>query len=175
MTVTDSQQGFTLIEMLAVVFIITVGLTSVFSLIQTTSFSSQLTADQLTATYLAQEGVELVRSVRETNWLEDRQREGDTAWDEDLEEGEWQMDYTSLEQDPDFIDYDENRYLRLNNEGYNYDPGNDTRFRRKIIIEKEDSSGDGEDDTMKIRVEVSFESQGETYTINSQETLYNWR
>lgn len=173
MTNCKKEEGFTLMEVLAVIFVITVGITGVFSLIQTTSSSSRLVSYQLTATYLTQEGVELVRTVRDTNWLEDRV--GDEAWDKGLEEGDYEFDYTELRHDPDLSPYQEGRYLRLDGEGYNYGTGEKTRFKRKITIEKEDLNNDGKDDKITVKVEVSFDFQGEPYTVNSQEVLFNWK
>lgn len=169
MNVNKSQKGFTLVEILAVIFVIAVGITGVFSLIQTTISSSRLISQQLTATYLAQEGVELVRAVRDTNWLEDRFE--DTAWDEDLNQGEYQLDYTDLEEgetpeDPAIEPYGD--YLKLDGEGYNYDTGDKTRFKRKITVEKLNS------DKMKVTAEVFFNFQGAPRSVKSQEILYNW-
>lgn len=173
----SSQKGFTLIEILAVIFIIAVGVTGVFALVQTTTSSSRLVSYQLTATYLAQEGVELVRSVRDTNWLEDRYTPEDVSWDEDLAESlsdeKYQLDYTLLGQkdsgwDPDFLDYSESRYLNQNENGYNYEPGDKSRFKRRIKLERSP-------DIIVVRVRVEFEFQGETHKVSSQEKLYKWR
>ena len=63
-------RGFTLVEIIVVVFVITIGLLAVFNIIQNITIFSRLAASRLTAVYLAQEGIELVRNQRDTNWLE---------------------------------------------------------------------------------------------------------
>ncbi len=63
-------KGFTLIEVVMVIFIISVGLLATFNVVQNITVYSKLTSSRLTATYLAQEGIELVRNRRDTNWLE---------------------------------------------------------------------------------------------------------
>ena len=63
-------RGFTLVEVIVVVFVITIGLLAVFNIIQNITIFSRLAASRLTAVYLAQEGIELVRNQRDTNWLE---------------------------------------------------------------------------------------------------------
>ncbi|OHA66878.1 MAG: hypothetical protein A3C04_02450 [Candidatus Wildermuthbacteria bacterium RIFCSPHIGHO2_02_FULL_45_25] len=63
------RKGFTLIEVIVAVGIITVGVVGVLSLVnQSLSLSTDL-RNRIVATYLAQEGVELVRNMRDYNWL----------------------------------------------------------------------------------------------------------
>lgn len=166
-----NNKGFTLIEVLAVIFVITVGVTGSLVLIQSSMSSSRLVSYELTGTYLTQEGVEIIRSVRDSNWLEGDQ------WDQGLgNEGEQlAVDYKDLgKQDPDFESY-AGRYLRMDG-GYNYDTGKETPFKRKIeILKKNDLNGDGTTDEIKIKVEVSFDFQGQTHTISAQENLYRWK
>jgi len=65
----QSNKGFTLIETVVAVFVLTIGVLGVFTVVQNITFSSQLNSSKLTATYLAQEGIELVRNQRDSNWL----------------------------------------------------------------------------------------------------------
>jgi len=71
----NKNSGFTLIEAVVAIFVIALIITGVFTLIQRTVMDRAFAASQLQATYLAQEGVELVRNQRDENWLN-----GD-AWD----------------------------------------------------------------------------------------------
>ena len=65
------KNGFTLLEMMVVIFVVTVGLIAVFSVIQRTVMLTTISVDRLIrAAYLAQEGLELVRNKRDSNWLE---------------------------------------------------------------------------------------------------------
>jgi len=63
-------RGFTLIEVVIAVSILTIGVLAAFNVVQNITIYSKLTSSRLTATYLAQEGIELVRNQRDTNWLE---------------------------------------------------------------------------------------------------------
>ncbi|MDI6602665.1 MAG: hypothetical protein QME57_00905 [Patescibacteria group bacterium] len=73
--------GFTFIEVMIAIFVLTIGVLGVFTAIQNITFSSQINFSKLTATYLVQEGIELVRNQRDSNWLA-----GD-PWDSNLPSG----------------------------------------------------------------------------------------
>ena len=64
-----NNKSFTLIEVTVAIFLLTVGTVGAFSLIQRTIVLSTIGAAQLQATYLAQEGIEIVRNIRDSNWL----------------------------------------------------------------------------------------------------------
>jgi|SRR3989344_5679750 len=64
-----NNKGFTLIEATLATFILVVGVLGVFSAIQIiTRFTSDVSL-RLQATYLAQEGIESIRNIRDSNWL----------------------------------------------------------------------------------------------------------
>lgn len=62
-------KGFTLLEVLVAVFVLTIGVLGAFTVVQNITFYSQMISSKLTATYLVQEGIELVRNRRDSNWL----------------------------------------------------------------------------------------------------------
>jgi prepilin-type N-terminal cleavage/methylation domain-containing protein len=63
------EKGFTLIELIISIFIISVALIGIYSAFSIVVILTSDTADRLTAAYLAQEGQEIVRNIRDTNWL----------------------------------------------------------------------------------------------------------
>lgn len=60
--------GFSLVEVLVSVFLITTGLLASVNLISSSMRDSMDARNQLIAGQLAQEGVELVRNIRDNNW-----------------------------------------------------------------------------------------------------------
>jgi prepilin-type N-terminal cleavage/methylation domain-containing protein len=89
-----NNKGFTLLEVIAAIFILTVGAGASFALIQQTLSAASLVEDRLIASYLAQEGVEVVKNIRDQTWLEKRTNLTLT-WDEYLPEGDLEADYLS--------------------------------------------------------------------------------
>ena len=66
---TRTMRGFTLVETLVAITIIATALVGPFYAVQQALNASRNARDQLIATSLAQEGVEYVRSIRDSNYL----------------------------------------------------------------------------------------------------------
>ncbi len=130
------QKGFTLVETLVAISILVLGVTGAFSAAHNGLVSSMYSKDQITAFYLAQEGIEQVRNLRDkngltgANWLSGVANSGDPC-----EVGF--LCYTdALNSTTPLIRCSGTcPNLRLNNNGfYSYDSGSDTKFRREILI-----------------------------------------
>ncbi len=66
---TKNTKGFTIIETLVAIFIITVAIGATLSAAQMGLQSSFYARDQISAFYLAEEAIEQVRSIRDTNYI----------------------------------------------------------------------------------------------------------
>ena len=66
-TISQKIRGFSLIETLIAVTILMIAITGPLALVQAGLFSSNHERNQITATYLAQEALEYIRSVRDSN------------------------------------------------------------------------------------------------------------
>jgi len=64
-------QGFTIIETFIAISIITVGLVGVLGLVSYTISISRISHTEIIAANLAQEGIEVIRNIRDSNWLAD--------------------------------------------------------------------------------------------------------
>ena len=67
---TNSQKGFTLIETLVAISILVLAVTGAFAAAQNGISTANFSKDQIVAFYLAEEGVEEIRNVRDQNGLE---------------------------------------------------------------------------------------------------------
>lgn len=157
------KRGFTLVEVIIAIFVLLVGILGTFAATQQIISYISFSNSKLSVVYLAQEGIEIVRNIRDTNWLE---RED---WDNGLWSGDWQADYNDLS----LSSYSGN-FLNLETAGfYGYGTGTPTKFKRKITIELVDTNGDGEND-LKVTVLVEWKERGKTNKITVRENLYNW-
>lgn len=80
--------GFSIIEVITVLLVISIGMAGTISLVTQSIRGQAINKNTLIAYQLAQEGIELVRFVRDTNWNQDE------PWNTDLAEGNYYMDYT---------------------------------------------------------------------------------
>ena len=169
------KNGFTLLEMIMAIFVITVGILGIMSLIQKAMVSTSISSSRLAAVYLAQEGIEIVRNTRDVNWLE----VGILAnsWDEGLTAcggigfiADYNHSYGPDQIDPTFPCY-AGQPLNIDSDGfYGYSSGIQTKFKRKIIV-----TTASDPDIRNVSVEVSWQDRMMPYSLSVQENLYNWR
>ncbi len=155
--------GFTLVELMTVVLVVSIGIVGVVNLISQILLYTRLNQSKLIASYLAQEGIEIVRNIRDTNWLEQ------TSWDDGIPASppDYALDYLTQSL-PDTRCNLENP-LKIDDNGFYSCEGNTlTKFKRKINIQK---TGD----TISVLVTVSFEEMGKNYEVRALEKLYNWK
>lgn len=149
--------------MIIATFVITVGLIAVMSLIHRAVISTQISYSRLVGAYLAQEGIEIVRNIRDANWLLQRETPG-TPWDNGLGTGDWEAGFSDFS----LVAY-QGRPIKINGGFYNYTSGVDTKFKRKITIQKPGAN------ILAVAVEISWQERGISYATSLQENLYNWK
>ncbi len=156
-------KGFTLIEIMVATAVLSIGIMASYSAITKVVSLTYLNSFHFVASRLAQEGMELVSNIRDTNWL----NQG-VDWDNGLTNciSGCEIDYN----DSIFSPY-ASKYLKIDSNGfYNYENGDDSRFKRKITITSIGSDG------LKIKVEVTWLKLGSSLeTLEAEEHLYNWR
>lgn len=156
------QKGFTLLEMLISILIITLGIISIFTaVIKYTQYTQQVRSN-LTASYLAQEGIEIVKNIRDNNWTQGN------AWSAGLTNclssgSGCEADYTdsSLAAVSGSL-----RLLYVDSDGfYGYTGDTKTEFTRKIVIDPVGSN------QLNIKVDVYWNGIANTV----KENIYNWK
>ena len=161
---TNNQRGFTLIEVIIAIVVLTIGVLGAYALVSRVINATSLSVSQLTASYLGQEGLELVRNARDTNFLRIRQGES-ISWTNGLLNctSGCETDYN----DAGFTSY-QDRFLKATGSFYAYDSGQDTKFKRKITITQPSASA------IEIIVQVTWQERGNAREIQAAEKLYNW-
>jgi Tfp pilus assembly protein PilV len=128
------QPGFSIVEVVISLGIITMGLLGVVSLAVQSIQVKSMNKNYLVGSLLAQEGLELVRNIRDSNWL----IPGNT-WKTDLadasNDGTFAIDYrASIDDTPNNVT-DAGAKLYFKNNYYAHDPtGTDAHFSRLITI-----------------------------------------
>ncbi len=155
-------KSFTLIESLIAIFILTSGILAVFGLISSSFLPLSFSSKKLVAAYLAQEGIEIVRNIRDTNLIQNKN------WDENLSHGTFtNFDYRS-ESIPDNTNCQNKNYLTLVGEFYQCSTSSPNSLKREISITKSEN-------VLEVRVTVSWKDRRRSYQLTAQENLYNWR
>lgn len=166
--------GFTLIELVIAIFILVVAVIGVYNSFSTVVTLTAGASSRLTAFYLAQEGIEIVRNMRDNNWHQG----AENGWDYGLDcEYGCEADYrtgTSMDPGSGLTAFSGNgNYLNINNNNgfYSYDIIGDyssTKFKRKITIVSQNEN------VLKVYVLVTWEVKDETFSAEVEEYLYNW-
>jgi prepilin-type N-terminal cleavage/methylation domain-containing protein len=152
------KKGFTLPEVLIAIFILIVGVVEILVIFSKIFFSSQISVLEFTASYLASEGIEIVRNIRDENLINLRD------WDEGINQGDWRVEY-----DKNYLLAYSDEFLKLDENGfYNYTEGEKTPFKRKITIKKEEGPA------IFITSEVTYHFRGMDHTVAVEEYLYRW-
>ena len=160
-------KGTTIIEALVAVLILTIGiLPSLATILMARNFES-LIRNNLIAANLAQEGVEVVRAIRDANWFADPVPR---PFDSGLSDGNYRVEWNSTA----LLSESGNPAIKVSPAGlYNYTTGTDTTFRRRVIITKIDPAGCNCD--LRIISEVTWLEKGRAETIRIESHLFNWQ
>lgn len=178
------ERGFTIIELAIAIFILFIAIFGVYNAFSTIVVLTAEVSNRLTATYLAQEGVEVIRNMRDNNWI------NDAAWNNGLgscASPGCEADYTTgtsisnpkilspwVGVEPSGTSEGGGSFLKLNINGfYDYSAtGSATKFKRKITI----TSLDNYLTNMKVNVKVFWNQKGDwsQNVVEAEEYLYNW-
>lgn len=152
-------KGFSLLEVIIAIFVITIGITGAVNLINFGISSATVSKSQIIATNIAQEGMEIVRGVRDSNWIED------VNWNDGLGAGDYRAQYNSR----DLLTFSDIP-LRIDSSGYyQYDTGIDSLYYRKITINTISAI------EIEVTSEVSWSERGRSHAVSAKGRLYDWK
>lgn len=154
--------AFTLVEIIVILFIISVGLIGVLSLVIQNMQSQIINKNNIIAYQLAQEGLELVRKTRDTNWA------NANPWRQGLADGTYYMDY--LDAIPQFLGNDTESILYKDASGNYLHEGTSgqTRFSRNIVLTTRD------DGSIRAVANVIWSDRTRTFNYYLETWLYDW-
>lgn len=161
------EKGFTMLEVIVTIFILVVAVIVAYYAFYKIMVTTSMISSRLTAAYLAQEGIEIIRNIRDTNWL------NSLEWDT----GFWvcwsgcEADYTTgtgISGETSLRAYTGEPLNIDANQFYSYSGGTPTKFKRKITITTEG------DNLLKVSVLIEWQERGEPYNFEAEEHLYKW-
>jgi prepilin-type N-terminal cleavage/methylation domain-containing protein len=173
--------GFTLIETLVAISILLVSVVTPLVGVSQSITASILARDEITAFYLAQDAIEYIRNIRDSNTIAMR-TDPNVEWDDNL------LGVSCTTTAPCVINTvddtgitphggsNSNHYLKYDEDDGVYvplalteSPADASPFWRTVIIEGLD------DHEIKVRVVVGWKSQSGEKTFEAEENLFNWQ
>ena len=152
--------GFTLVETLVSLVILTTALIPILNLSSSASKVSAIVQDDLIASGLAQEGAEVIHAIRDTNWFNNQ------AFDSGLGDGVYQVEWNSAPP----LTPNGGQALNLISGRYTYSAGTQTKFVRTVTITKINV---GE---LKVVSQVSWQTRtNDSKSITAESHLFNWK
>lgn len=160
--------GFSILEVIIAILIISIGMIGVLSLITQNIQAQDIGKNDLIASQLAQEGLELVRNIRDTNWLtagNDWKIGAGASTNSDIvQDGDYAIDKGAII-DVDSID---NAGLNIDAAGfYTHGAGAATPFSRLITVV--DNA-----DYLDVECKVQWKERGRTHDYTVKTLLYDW-
>ncbi|MBI2591556.1 MAG: hypothetical protein HYW34_02675 [Candidatus Brennerbacteria bacterium] len=169
----SKSRGTILVEVIIAISIVIVGLLAVLRLLSRSISLNREVSNQLVATYLAEEGIEVAKNILDANTIKigigDPPYTNSNQWNRDFTPGSYEIDYQSqaLESDQGrflFFDPDTGRY------GYDTAVGLQTFFKRRIDIENITNN------ELRISSKVNWDSRsGAISSVDLEDHFYNWR
>jgi len=160
-----TKSGFTLIEVITVLFVTSLGLVGVLTLIVQNIQSQSINKNNLIAYQLAQEGIELIRKTRDSNW-----RQGQN-WDKNLDHKSYYMDYR--DDKPHELHNQSEGILKQDASGFYYhdaassDPN--SSFTRVITLDDQGNHA------FYVRSVITWGERGRSYSYVLETMIYGWK
>ncbi|MEI7777683.1 MAG: prepilin-type N-terminal cleavage/methylation domain-containing protein [bacterium] len=177
----NNKSGFTIIETLVAISVLLIALAGPLTIASKGLYSSYYSRDEVTAFYLAQEGIEYFRNLRDANSLAGQ------SWDNHFSEcsGKCRIDVTnnnpansgitSCASDTNTLPgFSCNRLNLDTNNIYDYSTGTSTNFTREITV-KTIPNGTNPVVEYQITSTVSWVSPLPNHSITLSEDLTKWQ
>lgn len=159
----DRLKSFTIIEVLGAIFVLSAGVLIAYTVVQNALVYTFTSANRVAAGYLAQEGIEAVRGIRDSNWVQNN------TWRTGIgSDGDYQL---QLQFSPPGYSFSPCSspcsYSNLN--FVNYSTGSASKFKRKITLTTAGANA------LRVTVNVMWQEASGMQTATIQSYLYDWK
>ena len=163
------KSGFSILEIIFVIGIVVIGLLGIIPLVIQNQQAQNIDNNYLIASMLSQEGLELVRNKRDTNWLTDG-----ANWYDNIDSSSYTIDYYNddfnINDSVNSID-NPGAVLKIDSYGYySHSVGDATIFSRIINVTDHIA-----DDYIIVSSTVRFKEHGRIHDYISETYFYAWR
>ena len=164
------KNGFSMVEIIATIAILSFGIIGIYGVFHPASVLTGNFTMRITADYLAQEGLEVVKNIRDNNIVNNR------VWSQGLSgcSAGCQLDYktgTAVETPANTLKPYTGNPLNINSDGfYSYDTGNALKFKRKITITRPFPSNSN---ILKVKVLVTWDYNSKPFNFETVGYIYN--
>ncbi len=168
------QIGFGILEVVVSIGIITIGMIGVLSLIVQNTQVYYVNKSRYTAVMLAQEGIELVRNIRDSNWRTGADWNSSIVGDGSyrIESNAGTISLLDVDGSPAIDNLDAR--LKMDSSGiYQHTNGDNTPYYR--IIETSTDGCPSADDCLRFIAHVRWRERGNVYNHKTEVYLYDWR
>ncbi|MGD0977047.1 MAG: hypothetical protein ABR875_02025 [Minisyncoccia bacterium] len=157
-----------MVEIIVTIFILGLALAAIYGILSVDMASATASKNNYTASMLAQEGVELVRNFRDSDWLAGREFGSLGGLGGPVGDGTFAVEWDGTTLLPaEFAD----EYLEKDSNGvFSYDGGGDTLFKRAITIDETTDPGV----EIIVRVDVTWTERGLDKKLSAEDHLFNW-
>ncbi len=173
--VRKNERGFTILESVVAIFIISLAISGVFTAVQRSLSQTIVAKDEVTAFYLAQEAIEIIKNKRDSNQLVKIFSNSSATWLDGITSScpfnnICSVDATNLSISNCGASWGSCSNLRQNGSTnlYNYSTGPTTNFKREIQIESVSSN------EIMVTVQVTWSKGGISRSFKAKTHLFNW-
>lgn len=166
-----SSLGFSLIEVLVALSLLTVVFLGIVQLMARSGQVAEQAQDKFIAASLAREGLELVRAVRDTTWFTDADR---SHWIQGAMCGDFTYDAARLRQQQPFGTSADSRLYIQSDGQWTHQPNTsgETSFQRVMSVDC--SEKDNTPPRVTVSSRVGWDYRGQQREVVLKERLYNW-
>lgn len=169
----DKKAGFSLLEVIIAIYILIVGIVGVMTLTVTTTKAGAVSSSRLIAANLAQEGIEVVKNIRDLNYEEPT----DCSW------ACWHAavsaalgNYLVQYNDSTLRAYANTALLYNSVTGlYSYTSGSVSRYNFKRVINLANTNPANPGTSVKVTSTVTWTENGRSHSLVAETDLWNWR
>lgn len=165
-----NNNGQMLIELMVALGVLTVGFLGMVSLLSKAIALNRTISENYQATYLATEGVEIMKNLLDANLLQSRSWNAGFGANETYEV-QYDSSWAAGKEPVRILNNNDLRKIKMNSDGFfNYSEGATTPFARRIVVQLIGSY------EVQVNSIVSWTSRGGgEFETNIEDHFYNWR